>query len=354
MRLLSLLFFPVVHSIIRGLNTFGFETEHKSLMCDWVQSYDWMFEKIHQLGFNTIRLPFCYQYIYDNDFSKMDEVFDKVDKYDLDVVLDFHRIHNYEQSPTPWHDNVKLDDFIFAWEVILERYKNNNRLVGVDIFNEYQSDNYTEWNDLSYKIVSAIENRFPNRFWFIVGCVQWNGNCHFVNFHNITFGDRVFLGIHKYCWSDTEPFEEKWTHSFGTEKIIVGEFGALSNRPDQMDWLKRFIKYLKKHHYYDSFFWSWSWNSGDTGGILKEDCSSIEEEKMNLLRYYWDDTQKRNLRSSKCPYGDGPDCIYTPWKSDNTCSSFKHKTKCEKNECCWFNLVKSCSYCNFYNNDTLT
>jgi endoglucanase len=301
MKLLQLLIFVGMisnaFSIIKGINMFGWETEHKDLMCNWVHpDYNWHLNKVQELGFNTIRLPFCYQYVADGDWSKMDAFFEVIKNYNLHVVLDFHRLYNTHQSPKPYDENITIENFLLAWETILSRYQDNDKLVGVDIFNEYQSNDFNEWNQLARRITDYIESKFPQRFWYLIGCVVWNSNCQFVQIHGVPYGDRVHLGMHQYCFSNTEPFETHWTQIFGTEKVIIGEYGAMSEKPEQMAWLRRFILYLKKHHYYDSFFWSWSWNSGDTGGILKKDCTEIEQSKMDLLWYYW--TDRRYLRNS--------------------------------------------------------
>lgn len=100
MWLLSFLLIPTVSSInIRGTNLYGFETEHSSLACDWVSSYDQILANVQVLGFNTIRLPWSHDYIHNTNTSAMDSFFEAVKKTSLDVVLDFHRIVNYQQAP---------------------------------------------------------------------------------------------------------------------------------------------------------------------------------------------------------------------------------------------------------------
>ena len=95
-------------------------------------------------------------------------------RYEIDVVLDFHRLHSTHQSfYRPYDNNYTFDHFLHAWKKILDRYKFFPNLKGIDIFNEYQGDNVVEWNNLSRQIVSFIESNFPNRFEFYVGGVRW-------------------------------------------------------------------------------------------------------------------------------------------------------------------------------------
>ena len=71
--LLKLIFFlPSVNSLIKGINWFGFETEYKNLMCTWVNDIEWNINKIKELDFNYIRLPFSLEFVNDNNWKNMD------------------------------------------------------------------------------------------------------------------------------------------------------------------------------------------------------------------------------------------------------------------------------------------
>lgn len=297
-KCLLLLFFPFTNAIIRGTNIYGFETEHASLACDWVSTYDEILDNVQKLGFNTIRLPFSHDYLHYTDMKTMDTFFEAILKTQLNVVLDFHRIVNYQQSPKPYDDTHPFQMFIDDWLFILNRYQHNSHLVGVDIFNEYQSDDVYEWNSLATQVVKAIEVKFPFRFFYMVGCPSWGSNCNGVRV-DVSFQDRIFTSIHRYIWHNTNSYDN-WDWSFGDigngSKMIVGEFGAKSDLPNQMDWFKYFLTYLKTRNIKNSFFWTYA-ISGDTGGIFKDDCKTLEIDKMKLLWDYWDYTPKRNLRT---------------------------------------------------------
>ena len=51
-----------------------------------------------------------------------------------------------------------------------------------------------------------------------------------------------------------------------------------------MGWANEFVDYLLARNITDTIFWTWSFNSGDTGGILKNDCQSVEWDEINLLK----------------------------------------------------------------------
>jgi hypothetical protein len=188
---------------------------------------------------------------------------------------------------------VTFDDFLGSWELILDRYENHSSLAGVDAWNEYQGSNYVEWNNIARQIVDFIDKRYGHHGWtYYVQGTNWAGNLHDVFLDDMQCSDRIIYTIHKYWFSDNEPLEENWDYSFGNHNashICLGEWGYISDHPNERDWALRFMKWLKKKEVRNSFFWTWSYNSGDTGGILLPDCTTVDCQKMYLLRQYWQD-----------------------------------------------------------------
>lgn len=292
---------PLIHKVtarepdhVRGIAWFGLETEHRNLMCTWTHDIPWNLKKIESLGFNTVRIPFSHDYITSADWKVLDELFHHVENTNLSLVLDYHRIDDTHQSPKPWIEGkLDFDGFLRDWEIVLDRYGKHQRLVGIDIWNEYQSDNYVEWNNIARQIVSHIDSKYSqqNLTYYVQG-TNWAGNIHFMNLSDLACADRIRYTIHKYWFSDTEPLEEHWDYSFGlidhdSAHINVGEWGYISDKPKEIDWAVRFMYYLKNKKIHNSFFWTWSFNSGDTGGILLPDCESVDCKKIYLLKQYW-------------------------------------------------------------------
>ena len=289
--LLKLLFFlPTVNSLIKGINWFGFETEYKNLMCTWTNDIEWNIKKIKELDFNYIRLPFSLEFVNDGNWEEMDKFFNIAYQYDIDIVLDFHRLHSTHQSFRPYDNHFTFDDFLDTWRIILDRYKSYSNLKGVDIFNEYQGNNVVEWNNLSRQIVSFIENQFPERFDYYVGGVRWGGNLYGVKLDDLSYNDRITYTIHKYWFSDGID-EEAWAATFDKENhklISVGEWGYKTDGSEfEKKFAIEFVDWLKENNIRDTFFWTWTYNSGDTGGILKADCTTVDYEKIRLLHDLW-------------------------------------------------------------------
>ena len=278
-------------NLIKGLNWFGFETEYFNLMCTWANDIDWHIHNIQELGFNYIRLPFSVEFVQRGDFSEMDRFFYSIQQTDIKVALDCHRLHSTHQSAKPYDNIYSFDTFLDSWRIILDRYKDNRNLKAVDIFNEYQSDNYVEWNSLARQTLNYLEVHFPGRFEYFIGGTNWGGNLHYVNVEDLYFSDRVWYSVHKYWFSDTNPYTDKWAYTFSELSlpvINIGEWGYKSESAQETAWAELFVDYLREKNIRDTFFWTYSFNSHDTGGILLYDCTNVDEDKMKLLHRLWE------------------------------------------------------------------
>jgi endoglucanase len=280
---------------IRGLSIFGLETEHRAFMCDWVKPIEWQIKKLVELGFNSLRIPFSYVYVKRGDFSQLDKFMTEIKKYpNVSVVLDFHRISESYQSHSPVAGtcNCRFGDFLNAWSKILKRYYDHPNLLSLDIWNEYQGDDDIFWHAIATHIIEHIESEFPNRFIYQVQGSHWGGNIRYTNFTELGLGNRIKYVSHKYEFSGKQgTYEDDWNWSIlanhDPTSIIIGEYGYISSNHAQTQWANRFIKWLSDNKIYNSYFWVASWNSGDTQGLFKEDCTTIDMAKMELLNRYW-------------------------------------------------------------------
>lgn len=284
-------FLPTVLSDINSIhafNWFGFETSKMGLFCDQPHDYDWHFLKMTELGCNCIRLPFSGDYLR-TDMKGMDDFFKTAENYNITIVLDYHRLNQYSQSPKPYDDSHPFSQFLDDWVLILDRYRWSTRLVAADLFNEWQSNDVDEWNSLALQTINHIEERFPNRFYYFVGCGSWGTDCQRVNIPVPFENTRIFYTIHAYTWTHQEPMEERWDVTFGNvnHRVVVGEYGVMMNKPDQVQWFDRFLRYLKNRGRRDSIFWCYNAGSSDTSGILLDDCSTVNYDLMNRLWDYW-------------------------------------------------------------------
>jgi hypothetical protein len=79
--------------------------------------------------------------------------------------------------------------------------------------------------------------------------------------------------------------------------VLLGEFGSRLTDPKDIAWFEKITAYLSGDFDADGdrdagandaginwTFWSWNPNSGDTGGILKDDWTSVHENKLEGLK----------------------------------------------------------------------
>ena len=85
-------------------------------------------------------------------------------------------------------------------------------------------------------------------------------------------------------------WDKNWGYLFkqNIAPVWVGEFGTTLAATTDQQWLKALVSYLRPTSTYgaDSFqwtFWSWNPNSGDTGGILKDDWTTVDTVKDGYL-----------------------------------------------------------------------
>ncbi|HUP92407.1 MAG TPA: cellulase family glycosylhydrolase, partial [Solimonas sp.] len=85
-----------------------------------------------------------------------------------------------------------------------------------------------------------------------------------------------------------------WETLFGQfasiHPVVVGEWGGRygtgpSGQKD-VEWQKALVQYLLGKGIHSSFYWCYTPNSGDTGGIL-DDQLAVRQDKMELLRTLW-------------------------------------------------------------------
>lgn len=303
-----LLFFPTLISVtqgqgikpdtIQGINFYGLETPSKDFVCSWQHPPTYYLDKLHDIGFNAVRLPFSYEWVGDNDFSKMDYFFTSCEARNMTIILDMHRVWSSHQGPNPT-EGISMNDFIQRWITVMERYVDRPILTGIDIFNEDQNTDPNEWNNILRQIATALENRFPGRFTYFCGGTRWGGDISGINIEDVPFHDRVIYTIHKYTFSSSGNYIDDWNYSFGPfadvpGKVSVGEFGWKQDMPDQVSWATQFIDYLKKRNIGNDFFWTVAL-SGDTSGLWQDDCETFQYDKWNLLKTLWDDEERKRM-----------------------------------------------------------
>lgn len=302
MRLFTIFFsfLGTAHAMTRGINWYGHEVDGR-FTCSWAHPTEYYIDTLANLGFNSMRIPFSYQYVRNGDFSSLDHFFDVVENYNMTVILDFHRVNNNAQSPVPT-DGISQEDYWDAWTTIADRYQNRKELVALELFNEYQGSDADYWNNFMKQTVLHLENYFPQRFDYYINGHSWGGSLRGISLEDLPIRERIKYTIHKYIFSGNSVPAD-WDVSFGSypEKTLVTEWGfrTADEGEDQTWWAHSFIDYLKRRDIRDTYFWTLAY-SDDTKALFYDNCQDINWQKFNIIKTLWEDERNnRFLRGGK-------------------------------------------------------
>lgn len=325
---------------IAGVNWFGFETSNLVVHGLWARDYKSMMDQMKSLGYNTIRLPYSddifkpgatpnsinfYNMNADlqglNSLQVMDKIVDYAGTIGLKIILDRHRPDSSGQSALWYTSSVPESTWLANLTAIATRYANKPAVVGIDLHNEPHDpacwgcgDTSTDWRLAAQRGGNAVLAANPNLLIFVEGVQTFNGNSTWWGGNlqgvaqypvQLSVANRVVYSAHEYAtsvasqpWFSDPSFpsnmsgiwDKNWGYIFNQNiaPVWVGEFGSTLQSTTDQTWLKTLVQYLRPTSQYgaDSFSWTyWSWNpdSGDTGGILKDDWTTVDTNKDGYL-----------------------------------------------------------------------
>ncbi|HEU4658426.1 MAG TPA: cellulase family glycosylhydrolase [Capillimicrobium sp.] len=327
--------------VIQGVNWFGFETHDHVPHGLWARDYRDMLAQIRRLGFNAIRLPFSLEMLQASSFSSvdfgggrnaalqgrtplqaMDEIIAEARRQDLLVVLDNHSTADDAFTSDLWYGNgYSEDDWVAAWRMLARRYADRPNVVAADLKNEphgaatWGTGGATDWRRAAERAGDAIGAIAPH--WLIVvegveGPVAgqlldrhwWGGNLEGVRQapvrlalpHKLVYSPHEYgPGVFPQPWFSSADLagalEDRWEKGFdyiarqGIAPILVGEFGGRSTSTDTVEgrWQRLFADFLARRGH-SWTYWAWNPNSGDTGGVLRDDWTTTDAGKVAMLQ----------------------------------------------------------------------
>ncbi|MCF3936710.1 cellulase family glycosylhydrolase [Acuticoccus sp. M5D2P5] len=316
---------------LTGVNWFGGETVRMGPDGLYTRNYKDMMDQMAELGFNTIRLPFSNDALQDgampNDINyainpELEgltalEVIDAVVAYageiGLRIILDNHRnaAGNGASSNGLWYgEGYTHEEWVADWEMLAERYQDNPTVVGFDLSNEPHAASWgdgnaaTDWRLAAEDAIDAIHAINPEVLVLVEGIggsYWWGGDLTGVGDFPIRLdqSDKLVYSPHAYpnsiynqpWFSDPDypnnlpgVWDANWGYIIdeGIAPVLVGEFGSKLEDPKDVAWFDTFIPYLVENGL-SWTFWSWNPNSGDTGGIVESDWSTVIDAKMDYL-----------------------------------------------------------------------
>jgi len=275
-----------------------------------------------------------------NSLEIMKKIVEEANKRGIYILLDYHRIGCNYIEPLWYTKDFSEQDFIEVWKKVAQEFKDYPNVIGADLKNEPHSEGTgdslytngttwgynekTDWNLAAERIGREILKITPHWLIFVEGTqvtnpeidknykyglnAWWGGNLMAVKKYPINLPqEKLVYSPHVYgpdvynqpYFNDPNfpnNMPEIWYKHFAYVKIdlkkpvVIGEFGGKfgEGNPKDKIWQEAIIDYMIKNNFCDFFYWSWNPNSGDTGGILKDDWESINWEKYKNLKRLMD------------------------------------------------------------------
>ena len=320
---------------IAGINWFGFETANYVAHGLWTRGYKDMLDQVKSLGYNTIRLPFSNQ-LFDAgstpnsiDFSKnpdlqglnglqiMDKIIGYSGQIGLRIILDRHRLDSGAQSALWYTSAYPESRWISDWQMLATHYLNNPTVVGADLHNEPHDpacwgcgDPTLDWRLASQKAGNAIQAINPNWLIFVEGIQTYNGDSYWWGGNlegagtypvQLNVPNHVVYSAHDYpasvsnqTWFSASNYPNNlpgvWDAHWGylaknnIAPVWVGEFGSTLATTSDQQWLSKLVSYLGTGVTgFNWTFWCLNPDSGDTGGILNNDWTTVDQTKQSYL-----------------------------------------------------------------------
>ncbi|HHW4680814.1 MAG TPA: glycoside hydrolase family 5 protein, partial [Xylella taiwanensis] len=327
---------------LNGLSWFGFETQNHVLHGLWTRNWQEVLKQMQDLGFNAVRLPLCpaslksstspsgIDYSRNPDLQGLSsiEILDKVVKElsgrGMYVLLDMHTPDCAAISELWYTDSYSEQQWIDDLRFLARRYNKIPGVLGWDVKNEPHGratwgtgDLKTDWNTAVEHAAAAILQVAPKWLIAVEGIGEnpicssnighfWGENLEPLDCTPLNIPrDRVLLTPHTYGpdvygqpYFNAPNFpanmpaiwEKHWGHfAQAGYAIALGEFGGKYGEGDPRDiaWQNALVDYLRDKGITDGFYWALNANSGDTGGILRDDWNSVRDDKVRLLSKLW-------------------------------------------------------------------
>lgn len=327
--------------VLQGVNWFGFETSNQVVHGLWTRDYKSMLAQVRRMGFNAIRLPFSLQSLHSRtingiDFSggknaalrgatplqAMDVIIKQAARDHLMVLLDNHSDADNGYTEPLWYGNgYSEQDWIDTWRMLAQRYRDQPNVIGADLKNEphgaatWGGGGPTDWRAAAQRAGDAILSIAPR--WLIVvegigGSTSgqtvsthwWGGNLEGVRYapvrltrpHQLVYSAHEYgPGVNAQPWFSqpnvASVLAQRWQDEFGfiereqIAPVMIGEFGGRQVGLDTVEgrWQRQFLDYLSRNGM-SWMYWSLNPDSGDTGGVLNDDWTSVDAPKLDLLQ----------------------------------------------------------------------
>jgi len=286
--------------------------------------------------FNPANVPNSINYSLNPDLQGLSslQILDKIVAYagkiGLRIILDEHSaMHDDASNEQLWYipgSSVYTQQaWINDWVALAQRYAGNPTVIGADLHNEPHGiatwgdgNPATDWRLAAEQAGDAILQANPNWLIFVEGIQTyagqsdwWGGNLMGAGQYPVVLNvpNRVVYSPHDYPSSvSNQPWfgaanypnnlPSVWNQFWGylyrqnIAPVWLGEFGSLLQSTSDQQWYQQITAYLANTSSSSTVahaqgigwtWWSWNPNSGDTGGILQSDWTTVNQNKVNGL-----------------------------------------------------------------------
>jgi len=244
----------------------------------------------------------------------------------LRVILDHHRSEagSSAEGNGLWFTSTFSDSaWINDWVALTNRYLNNTTVIGMDLHNEPHNatsggacwgcgSTTNDWRLAAQRAGNAVLAVNPHLLIFVEGTDCFNGDCNWWGGNlegarrfpvRLSRPDKLVYSAHDYgpgvyqqSWfqvskpsvlTHTLPaiWQKHWAYlqKDGIAPVLLGEFGGRSVGQDREGiWQNTLLGFLNANDI-GYTYWAWNADSGDTGGILRDDWSTLNQSKLHLL-----------------------------------------------------------------------
>ena len=260
----------------------------------------------------------------------------------IKIMIDIHcaKTDSMGHMKNMWYEgNISEKDYLDSLKWIAKRYKNDDTIIAYDLKNEPHGkanesprakwDDSTDsdnWKYIAEKAAKSVFAGNPNVLVMVEGieiyptdikkngdfsstnmgdyyCTWWGGNLRGVKDNPVDLGkyqNKLVYSPHDYgpavyqqpwfqgnydfnslyndCWYDNWFYIQK----NNIAPLLIGEWGGYMTEPN-VTWMK-YLRKLIKDNKINHTFWCFNANSGDTGGLVKDDFTTWDEEKYAFVK----------------------------------------------------------------------
>ncbi len=322
---------------IAGINWFGFESTTFVVHGLGQRDYHDLLRQIKSLGYNTIRIPFSDQLFFpssvpngisfnngmNQDLQGLNglQILDKIVAYagqlGLRIILDHHGVDAGQQEDTWSAPDCSVSCFESDWQMLARHYLNNPTVIGADLDNEPHGvacwgcgNPSVDWQMEAEKVGNEILAINPHWLIFVEGvecykgdCFWWGGNLEGVASapvvlnvpHQLVYSAHDYppdVYAMPYFYASDYPnnlagiWDQHWGYIVkqGIAPLWLGEFGTTLATTIDQQWIATLVAYLGSGVTGINWtYWCLNPDSGDTGGILQNDWTTVNQDKQNYL-----------------------------------------------------------------------